>query len=49
MERWLSALIMMGAYLVLALVIGILAGRKRDFFSLAEFTTAHRDLALFVM
>ncbi|MGE5578556.1 MAG: sodium:solute symporter family protein [Bacillota bacterium] len=49
MERWVSALIMMGAYLTLALVIGILAGRKRDFFSLAEFATAHRDLALFIM
>ncbi|HHW27483.1 MAG TPA: sodium:solute symporter family protein, partial [Firmicutes bacterium] len=49
MERWVAALIMMGAYLALALVIGILAGRKRDFFSLEEFTIAHRDLALFIM
>ena len=49
MERWVAALIMMGAYLALALVIGILAGRRKDFFSLAEFAIAHRDLALFMM
>ena len=49
MERWMAALIMMGLYLVCALAIGILAGYKREFFSVSEFTVAHRNMALFLM
>lgn len=49
MERWVAALVMMGVYLACALAIGIWAGYKRDFFSVSEFSVAHRDLALFLM
>lgn len=49
MENWLAALIVMGCYLVFALILGILAGYRRDFFSLSEFTVAHRNMALFLM
>lgn len=49
MERWIAALIVMGLYLVCCLVIGVLAGYKRERFSVSEFAVAHRDLGLFLM
>jgi len=49
MENWLIALIIIVIYLVLALVIGVLAGRKREFFSVEEFTVTHRNMSLFLM
>jgi len=49
MENWLIALLIIGLYLVLALVIGMLAGYKRDFYSLEEFAVTHRNMSLFLM
>lgn len=48
MEQWQIALIMMIAYLIIALGIGILSGVGRDSGSLTEFTVAGRDLNLFI-
>ena len=48
-ENWLIALIIIGLYLVLALVVGMLAGYKREFFSVEEFTVTHRNMSLFLM
>ncbi|SEH98452.1 solute:Na+ symporter, SSS family [Halobacillus karajensis] len=49
MAQWQIAMIMMIGYLVVALFIGILAGRNQDKSSLEEFTTAKGNLGLFVM
>ncbi|MFD2682269.1 sodium:solute symporter family protein [Bacillus seohaeanensis] len=49
MPNWQIALIMMIGYLVVALIIGVLAGRGRDGGSLEEFAVAGGKLGLFVM
>ncbi|MGR9050747.1 sodium:solute symporter family protein [Halobacillus faecis] len=49
MAQWQIAMIMMIGYLVVALFIGVLAGRNQDKSSLEEFTTAKGNLGLFVM
>ncbi|MFC0272861.1 sodium:solute symporter [Metabacillus herbersteinensis] len=49
MPSWQIALIMMVAYLVIALIIGVMAGKGRDGNSLEEFTVAGGKLGLFVM
>jgi SSS family solute:Na+ symporter len=49
MERWVIVLIIIGLYLVLALVVGMLAGYKREFFSVEEFAVTHRNMSLFLM
>ena len=49
MANWQIALGIMSAYLVIAMAIGILAGRGRDKASLSEFATAGRGLGLIVM
>lgn len=49
MPDWSIALVMMLAYLVFALGLGILAGRGRSFFSVSEYTVAERGLGLVVM
>nr|WP_263326660.1 sodium:solute symporter family protein [Neobacillus sp. Marseille-Q6967] len=49
MEGWQIALLMMIAYLVIALIIGVLAGKGRDNSSLDEFAVAGGKLGLFVM
>ncbi|WNS74998.1 sodium:solute symporter family protein [Bacillus sp. DTU_2020_1000418_1_SI_GHA_SEK_038] len=49
MPGWQVALIMMIAYLVIALIVGIMAGRGRDSSSLDEFAVAGGKLGLFVM
>ncbi|MDQ0338688.1 SSS family solute:Na+ symporter [Caldalkalibacillus uzonensis] len=48
MLDWQIAMVMMIAYLGVALLIGILAGRGRGKLSLDEFTVAGRNLGLFV-
>lgn len=48
MLDWQIAMVLMVAYLVAALFIGILAGRGRGKVSLDEFTVAGRNLGLFV-
>ncbi|MFG6150110.1 sodium:solute symporter family protein [Halobacillus sp. B23F22_1] len=49
MGQWQIAMIMMIGYLFVALLIGVLAGRKQDKSSLEEFTVAGGNLGLFVM
>jgi len=49
MENWLIALIIIGLYLVAALAIGVLAGRKREFLSVEEFAVTHRSMSSFLM
>ncbi|MBD1382492.1 sodium:solute symporter family protein [Metabacillus arenae] len=49
MPGWQIALFMMIAYLVIALIVGVLAGRGRDGGSLDEFAVAGGKLSLFVM
>lgn len=49
MAGWQIALIMMIAYLVIALIIGVMAGKGRDNSSLDEFAVAGGKLGLFVM
>ncbi|MCM3595731.1 sodium:solute symporter family protein [Metabacillus idriensis] len=49
MPNWQIALIMMVAYLVVALIIGVAAGKGRDGGSLEEFAIAGGKLGLFVM
>lgn len=49
MENWQIALVIMSAYLVVAMSVGIMAGRGRNKASLSEFTTAGRGLGLIVM
>lgn len=49
MERWMVALMAMGAYLVFAFVLGVLAGRGRSFWSVSEYAVADRGLGLVLM
>lgn len=49
MSNWLFALITMLAYLVLAFALGLLAGRKRSFWSVSEYAVADRGLGLVVI
>ncbi|THE13435.1 sodium:solute symporter family protein [Bacillus timonensis] len=49
MPGYQMALIMMIGYLVIALIVGIMAGRGRDSGSLDEFAVAGRGISLFVM
>lgn len=49
MEDWVIAIVAMSAYLVFAFALGILAGRGRSFFSVAEYAVAERGLGLIVM
>lgn len=49
MPGWQIALVMMILYLVIALFVGIMAGRGRDGSSLDEFAVAGGKLGLFVM
>lgn len=49
MENWVSALIVIIVYLVASLVVGILAGYKRKFFSIEEFAVAGRNMSTFLM
>ncbi len=49
MEKWHIALVAISAYLVLAFIIGILAGRGRAFFSLSEYAVGDRSFNLFIM
>ncbi|MCP3028476.1 sodium:solute symporter [Halobacillus sp. A5] len=49
MAQWQIAMIMMIGYLLVALLIGVMAGRKQDKASLEEFTVAGGNLGLFVM
>lgn len=49
MPSWQIALIIMIAYLVIALIVGMMAGRGRDSGSLDEFAVAGGKLSLFVM
>lgn len=49
MEKWHIALASISVYLVLAFMIGILAGRGRSFFSLSEYAVGDRSFNLFVM
>ena len=49
MEKWYIALIAISCYLVLAFLIGIMAGRGRSFFSLSEYAVGDRSFNLFIM
>lgn len=49
MTDWQIALGIMVAYLVLAMAVGLLAGRGHSRASVSEFTTAGRGLGLIVM
>ena len=49
MEHWLIALIIMIGYLVIALVVGVWAGKGQDSSSLDEFAVAGGKLGLIVM
>ena len=49
MPNWQIALVIMIGYLVLAMAIGLLAGRGHNRASVSEFTTAGRGLGLIVM
>ncbi|ARK22331.1 sodium:solute symporter [Sporosarcina sp. P26b] len=49
MENWLIALIIMVGYLVIALVVGVWAGKGQDSSSLDEFAVAGGKLGLIVM
>ncbi|EGQ26897.1 sodium:solute symporter family protein [Sporosarcina newyorkensis] len=48
MEHWQFSMLIMVLYLVIALVVGVLAGRGTNKASLEEFTTAGRGLGLFL-
>ena len=49
MEKWHIALIAISIYLVLAFLIGIMAGKGKSFFSLSEYAVGDRSFNLFVM
>lgn len=49
MNNWMFALVAMLVYLVLAFVLGLLAGRKRSFWSVSEYAVADRGLGLIVI
>ena len=49
MEKWHIALVAISIYLVLAFLIGIMAGKGKSFFSLSEYAVGYRSFNLFVM
>jgi len=49
MEKWHIALISISIYLLLAFIIGVLAGRGRSFFSLSEYAVGDRSFNFFIM
>ncbi|NPV69402.1 MAG: sodium:solute symporter family protein [Firmicutes bacterium] len=49
MERWVAALTVIAVYLGFALALGLLAGYRRDLFSISEFAVAHRNMGVFLM
>ena len=49
MNNWVFALTAMLVYLVLAFVLGLLAGRRRSFWSVSEYAVADRGLGLIVI
>lgn len=49
MEQWVVATLAMGAYLVFAFGLGMMAGRGRSFLSVSEYAVADRGLGLVVM
>ena len=49
MEKWHIALLAISIYLILAFLIGVLAGRGKSFFSLSEYAVGDRSFNLFVM
>ena len=49
MEKWHIALISISIYLVLAFIIGVLAGRGKSFFSLSEYAVGDRSFNFFIM
>ena len=49
MEKWHIALVAISAYLFLAFIIGIMAGRGKSFFSLSEYAVGDRSFNLFIM
>ena len=49
MEKWHIALVAISIYLVLAFLIGIMAGKGKSFFSLSEYAVGDRSFNLFVM
>ncbi|SEM86721.1 sodium:solute symporter family protein [Halomonas caseinilytica] len=49
MNNWVFALTAMLVYLVLAFVLGLLAGRRRSFWSVSEYAVADRGLGLVVI
>lgn len=49
MSNWIFALVTMLAYLGIAFLIGILAGRRHSFWSVSEFAVADRGLGLIVV
>ena len=49
MEKWHIALVAISIYLVLAFLIGIMAGKGKSFFSLPEYAVGDRSFNLFVM
>ncbi|WP_233191570.1 sodium:solute symporter [Sporosarcina sp. P18a] len=48
MEHWQISMLIMVLYLVIALIVGVMAGRGTNKASLEEFTTAGRGLGLFL-
>ena len=49
MEKWHIALVAISIYLVLAFLIGIMAGKGKSFFSLSEYAVGDRSFNLFIM
>ena len=49
MEKWHIALLAISIYLILAFLIGVLAGRGKSFFSLSEYAVGDRSFNLFIM
>ena len=49
MEKWHIALISISIYLILAFLIGIMAGRGKSFFSLSEYAVGDRSFNFFIM
>ena len=49
MEKWQIALLAISLYLIIAFLVGILAGRGKSFFSLSEYAVGDRSFNLFIM
>ena len=49
MEKWHIALVSISIYLILAFLIGIMAGRGKSFFSLSEYAVGDRSFNFFIM